>query len=367
MSGALASIALGRLFGLRAEGVMPRTLLIAVFVWHFIGLAVAVVVGAIAGTMKVASLIANKIQRRRTVHPPIAADLPRLSTVDESPVVSRRELLVRAASLTPIAATLAATATSQIELSEFRVRPLDVPLANLPSALDGLTIAHVSDVHLGRFTTDATFRRIVAAANDLDCDLVLQTGDLINYDQRDLPVAAELSHALRGRFGQFMCEGNHDLIEGRETFEASARKLRLPILIDEIAAVKIRGVEINLLGLPWVRAERGQSLDAAHLAVVSRLARRASANAFPILLAHHPHAFDAAIASNLPLTLAGHTHGGQLHLSKNIGFGPLLYRYWSGLYRNSTSVCVVSNGAGNWFPLRANAPAEILRLTLRRA
>jgi uncharacterized protein len=242
-----------------------------------------------------------------------------------------------------------------------------VPIRNLPSTLDGLTIAHVTDVHLGRFTTDATFRRIVAAANDLDCDLVLQTGDLINFDQRDLPVAAELTHALRGRFGQFMCEGNHDLIEGRDTFEATARRLRLPILINEVAGVTVNGVEINLLGLPWIRIPRGESFDAAYAPVVASLKRRASTAAFPILLAHHPHAFDAAVLSGVPLTLAGHTHGGQLHLSKNIGFGPLMYRYWSGLYQRNGSACVVSNGAGNWFPLRTNAPAEILRLTLRRA
>ena len=74
----------------------------------------------------------------------------------------------------------------------------------------------------------------------------------------------------------------------------------------------------------------------------------------------------------MPLTLAGHTHGGQLMLPGGIGPGPLMYRYWSGLYRQPTptggaAACVVSNGVGNWFPLRMNAPAEIVHLTLRRA
>src|SRR5690606_267402 len=106
----------------------------------------------------------------------------------------------------------------------------------------------------------------------------------------------------------------------------------------------------------------------AHL--VRQLAGQVAPDAFPILLAHHPHAFDAAAAAGIPLTVSGHTHGGQLMLSEGVGFGPLMYRYWSGLYRNpahNEAALVVSNGVGNWFPLRTRAPAEIIHLTLRPA
>jgi predicted MPP superfamily phosphohydrolase len=85
--------------------------------------------------------------------------------------------------------------------------------------------------------------------------------------------------------------------------------------------------------------------------------------AFPILLAHHPHAFD--FAGDIPLTLTGHTHGGQLMVTPNLGCGPMLYRYWSGLYEKADRALVVSNGTGNWFPLRTRAPAEIVHITLR--
>ena len=90
-------------------------------------------------------------------------------------------------------------------------------------------------------------------------------------------------------------------------------------------------------------------------------------DAFPIFLAHHPHAFDAAVRENLPLTLSGHTHGGQLMLTPDLGPGPMLFRYWSGLYKRNNSQLVVSNGVGNMFPLRLNAPAEVIHLTLRCA
>lgn len=54
-------------------------------------------------------------------------------------------------------------------------------------------------------------------------------------------------------------------------------------------------------------------------------------------------------------------------VTRDLGFGPMLYRYWSGLYRDGERALVVSNGTGNWFPLRTRAPAEIIHLTLRRA
>ncbi len=88
-------------------------------------------------------------------------------------------------------------------------------------------------------------------------------------------------------------------------------------------------------------------------------------DAFTIVLAHHPHAFDRAAAAGVPLTLAGHTHGGQFMLTRDIGAGSILFKYCSGLYRQGPSALVVSNGVENWFPLRINAPAEILHLTLR--
>jgi len=85
-----------------------------------------------------------------------------------------------------------------------------------------------------------------------------------------------------------------------------------------------------------------------------------------ILLAHHPHLFDVADSTDLVLT--GHTHGGQI-MAGPIGFGPLFFKYWSGIYQRRNTTLVVSNGCGDWFPCRIGAPAEIglLRLTAAKA
>jgi hypothetical protein len=87
-------------------------------------------------------------------------------------------------------------------------------------------------------------------------------------------------------------------------------------------------------------------------------------SAWPVLLAHHPHAWD--FAGDIPLTLSGHTHGGQLMLNEALGAGPVMFQYWSGIYRKNDRALAVSNGVGNWFPIRTAAPAEILHITLKR-
>jgi predicted MPP superfamily phosphohydrolase len=106
---------------------------------------------------------------------------------------------------------------------------------------------------------------------------------------------------------------------------------------------------VQLLGLRWGAGERNatRSQHNSLLAIggsVEALLGQLDPAAFPIMLAHHPQAFD--FAAGVPLTLAGHTHGGQLMLNEQQGFGPLMFRYWSGLYESEDRKLVVSNGVG---------------------
>jgi predicted MPP superfamily phosphohydrolase len=253
-------------------------------------------------------------------------------------------------------------AYSRTQLREFRIRPIDLALPSLPPELNGLRIALVSDLHVGTFTSGQTLKRIVEDTTRLDADLVLLPGDLINNALADLSDALDAVSNMESRYGSYLCVGNHDLIEDGAEFVRRVRA-RAPLLVSESRILSIRGQQIQLLGLPWSRD------DAGIVTSVRQLARQIAPHAFPILLAHHPHAFDAAAAVGIPLTVSGHTHGGQLMLSDAVGFGPLMFRYWSGLYckpaENGASL-VVSNGVGNWFPLRIGAPAEIIHLTLLR-
>jgi predicted MPP superfamily phosphohydrolase len=275
---------------------------------------------------------------------------------------SRRQFLGALTTAAPALLTGAGVAYSRAQLREFRVRPIVVALPGLPPELDGLRLALVSDLHVGAFTRGETVRRVVEETSRLDADLVLLPGDLIDNALADLPGALDAVCNMQSRHGAYLCAGNHDLIEDGAEFVRRV-KARAPLLVNESRVVPVRGRAVQLLGLPWERDE-GRIADS-----VRRLALQVAPGAFPILLAHHPHAFDAAAAAGIPLTVSGHTHGGQLMLGA-VGFGPLLYRYWSGLYRKPAhggAALVVSNGVGNWFPLRVGAPAELIHLTLRSA
>lgn len=274
---------------------------------------------------------------------------------------SRREWIGSLATALPVLAAYGSAAFSLPRMSRFRVLAVDLPIKDLPDALDGMRIAHLTDTHVGKFTRGKVLDDIVTATNGLDADLVLFTGDLIDNAIRDLPYAVDMLKRLRAKSGVFVIEGNHDLFDDPVGFERGVRESGVPLLRNEVASVQINGAPVQILGIVWNRGEEEMAED------VDTVAALRDPAAFPILLAHHPHAFDRAAEIGIPLTLAGHTHGGQLMLSEKVGAGPMMFRYWSGLYEKAGRALVVGNGTGNWFPLRVNAPAEILHLTLRKA
>src|SRR5256886_3633946 len=324
-----------------------------VFIWHMILLPLLLLL-AIA-LLPILTMLALIRSARRLGNP---------APADASGALSRRQFLGVALAAAPPLFNLSLATIAMRQLDQFRVRRFVLPIAGLPSDLHGLTITQISDLHVGRFTSGRVLREVVRVVNELRADLVLLTGDLINDALVDLSHGLDLVRSMQARYGIYLIEGNHDLIENGPEFERRVKHSGIPFLLDESIVITIRGAPLQLLGLSWTRARENR--DGAIAAAVRQLLKQRQPETFPILLAHHPHAFDAAVASSVPLTLAGHTHGGQLMLNDQYGFGPALFRYWSGLYSKGASKLVVSNGVGNWFPLRVRAPAELLHLTLLR-
>jgi len=336
------------------DRVIPKFAVSAIFIWHFISLGLLTLIGLAL----IPILLGQKIISHRAP-----------AKVEQSAgqsARSRREFLRFGAAMLPPVFTLGLTGIALHQLNQVRIRRFTLPIADLPNALDGMTIAQVSDMHVGRFTKGEVLEKTVQLVNDLRADLVLLTGDLINDALADLDAGLDLARRMQAGFGIAIIEGNHDLIENPREFETRVRASGIPFLLDESMIVDVRGTPVQLLGLRWTRVY-GEGRDAAIGVEVKKLLEQRSADAFPILLAHHPHAFDAAAEAEMPLTLSGHTHGGQLMLNEQLGFGPALFRYWSGLYTRGASKLIVSNGVGNWFPLRVNAQAEIVHVTLRRS
>ena len=326
-----------------------------VFIWHMIFLPLLLLLAiALSPILAMAALI--RIARRlRNSNP---------ASVDANVALSRRQFLGVALAAAPPLFNLSFATIAMRQLDQFRVRRFVLPIVGLPNDLHGLTITQISDMHVGRFTSGRVLHEVVRVVNELRADLVLLTGDLINDAIADLDHGLDLVRSMQASHGVYLIEGNHDLIENGPEFERRMKDSGIPFLLDESVVITVRGTALQLLGLSWTRARENR--DVAIAAAVRQLLNQRQPESFPILLAHHPHAFDAAAAASVPLTLAGHTHGGQLMLNEQYGFGPALFRYWSGLYTKGASKLIVSNGVGNWFPLRVRAPAELLHLTLLR-
>jgi len=364
--------------------LIPPSALAAVFIWHVLIAPVTMTLLA-AGSFLDRVFITSRRLFRRVPADCLAVSVSSLALPADNPAAAddppsdddppadppldlrrptRRQILLAAAAAVPPLVTAGSLAVAMVSLDRFRIRRLTLNIPDLPPALDGLTVAHISDIHTGAFTPSAKLAAIVQQTNALNADLVLMTGDLIDYTLADLPAGLEMLRRLKSRYGLFACEGNHDLFEDREEFEDRVRSAGIPLLLDNSKTILINGHPVQILGLAYGAYRQRNHLIDHHMPLLLRHRRD---DAFPILLSHHPHAFDPAAEAGIPLTLSGHTHGGQLMLTDSLGAGPLMFRYWSGLYTKGRSSLVVSNGVGNWFPLRINAPTEIAHLTLRRA
>lgn len=296
----------------------------------------------------------------------VFADAVRADGADGAGGLTRRALLSAAIHGTPAVFSLGSPAVAAWQLEQFRVRKMEVPLDGLPPALNGFTITHLSDTHVGRFTHGRVLSAIVEKTLELDSDLICFTGDLINFSLGDLPAGVEMLQALKSRYGLYACEGNHDLMHDAAGFHRGMEKASLRVLTRECATFRVGDQRVQILGLPWsAPRESVGRLSLERRAGMDAVESQVTEGAFPILLAHHPHAFDDIRKSRL--VLSGHTHGGQFMLTPRFGCGPAFYRYWSGLHLRSGRALCVSNGVGNWFPVRMRAPAEIIQLTLRPA
>ncbi len=355
-------------------GVVPEIPLVlrsSTYIWHLVMAPGALMIAVVFMAGSGAVAVWGWARRRRNnaldvVHGSVEATEQDGATVG----VSRRRVLA-AAIAAPPALTGLAVVKSLYDLNKVRIREIEVPVAGLPRSLEGMTIAHVTDTHVGRYSTGPVLRTISDAVNALRCDFIAFTGDLVDSSHADIPEALEMIRRFDAP--TYLCEGNHDLFEGREEFDRLVRAGGANLLTNQDAVISIRGTPVQILGIRWGSVVPGMSgRDANAVENTRAVAALRRPGAFPFLLAHHPHAFDTAAGLDLPLTLAGHTHGGQLMLSEGVGAGPVMFRYWSGRYAQrmasgGVAQCIVSNGAGNWFPLRLNAPAEIIRVTLRRA
>jgi uncharacterized protein len=254
------------------------------------------------------------------------------------------------------------SATGPAEIEEVPVR-----LARLPPALSGLTIAQITDLHVGPTIGEKEVRRVVAQTNAIRPDLIAITGDLVDGDVETLGRAVAELADLRARHGVFFVTGNHDHYSGAEEWVAYLRGLGIRVLRNERVVIGDRGpggATIDLAGVDDYgsrsrRRSGGGDVDGA-------LAGRDPDRSL-VLLAHQPRGVGEAVRAGVELQVSGHTHGGQI-----FPFNFLVaatYPYIRGLYPHredgKSGQIYVSRGTGYWGPpMRLGSPPEITKLVL---
>ncbi len=303
-----------------------------------------------------ADLLVYARRRAASRASPVAAEQ------DQPASPGRRALLLGTAH-----AGAAAAATGIVGYGVFRafsppgISEAAVKLPRLPRALSGLSIVHLSDLHLGVWLHRRFLDDLVARTNALKPDLVAITGDLVDGSVEALgPMAAALRN-LRSRYGTFFCTGNHEYYSGAEEWASALRGMGLTVLRNERAIVGDFGGSLDLAGVDDWGAKRqgfGRGYD------LSSALRGRDPDRAVVLLAHQPRGFEEAAQSGVGLQLSGHTHGGQIWpwtLLVHLAYHP----YVAGLHAFGESSIYVSRGCGFWGPpLRVGAPPEIVRLVL---
>ncbi len=285
----------------------------------------------------------------------------RLEAVDPG-----RRALLHAAGSVVVAAPFALVGYGAIvERTNFQVREVDVPIPNLHPDLVGLRLVHISDIHLSPFLSEKEFARAVDMANELRPHLMLVTGDLISVHGDPLDASLRQIARLRSDAGTLGCLGNHEIYAGVEDYTVDqGARLGIPFLRDRARQLRFGNAQINIAGVDYQR----MSWSSHYLEGATQLLAPGALN---ILLQHNPDVFPTAARQGWDLTLAGHTHGGQVNieiLHRNLNIARFYTPYVRGLYRSGRSAIYVTRGIGTiGMPARIGAPPEISLLRLRKA
>ena len=242
-----------------------------------------------------------------------------------------------------------------------RVVRVDVPIAGLPQALHGFSIAQISDVHVGPTIKRGYLQAIVARTNALQPDMVAVTGDLVDGSVEDLGDHVAPLARLSSRHGTYFVTGNHEYYSGAHAWVDELRRLGLRVLMNEHVLLRHGEAALVLAGVADYSAHH---FDESHRSDPhAAIAGVADAAAVRVLLAHQPRSAAAAAAAGFHLQLSGHTHGGQF-LPWNF-FVRLQQPFTAGLNRWQQLWVYTSRGTGYWGPpKRLGAPSEITHLRL---
>jgi hypothetical protein len=289
----------------------------------------------------------------------------KMSKPDTGVSAGRRRFLRDAAAVFPAVALSSSVAGMADSFSKIRVPVRKIPIANLPDALVGFKIAHLSDPHLGIYVGLSDLEQAVELIKPHQPDLAIVTGDIAD-DLDILGGAIEIINSLKPPHGIYASVGNHEYYGGIERVRQIFEIAPFPMLINENRLIEIGDSTVAIGGADDPRLMR-QDISQLLRDAIETTMGPAPSQSFKILMSHRPSGFNHAADMGIDLVLAGHTHGGQLGM-----FGRSLFEsmmpdtYLWGKYIRDKTTLHTSGGMGHWLPFRLGCPAEAPILILEK-
>ena len=254
-----------------------------------------------------------------------------------------------------------------IERRNVRTVEVDLPVRGLPRDLEGLRILQISDIHLSPSMNVSDLARIVDAGNETRPHIATVTGDLVTKFRDPVDECLRQLSRLKADAGVFGSLGNHETYAGVEKRVVDyGRELGMEFLRYEQRRLRFGGAALNLVGIDYEPLGKQEE----YLVKADGLVEEEAVN---VLLSHNPDVIPAAVRKGFHVTLAGHTHGGQvtfevLHPWANIAryFTPYVYGKYELTEGGRFGSAFVTRGAGTIVvPVRLGAPPEIALIRLR--
>lgn len=276
---------------------------------------------------------------------------------------SGRRLFLKTAGVAVASAPFGiAIGTAATTAHDYKIVKKDLFFEDLPTGLDGLKIAQISDIHSGIYMTQHQIHEIFEITNDLYPNLITITGDFVDTSRNEIPALHNTISNLKSDYGTYGCLGNHDHYASGAVVSSAMEQCGVKMLVNGNDSLLINGEHLTLIGVDDFGAGKHN-----HARFDSAL-KNIDQDTFKILLSHRPELFDVAHEQGIDLTLSGHTHGGQIGLDiLGVSLYPikLIHHYTNGLYQQGDKKLYVNVGVGMvGIPIRTVKP-EISLLTLK--
>lgn len=244
---------------------------------------------------------------------------------------------------------------------------------DLPPYFDGYKLLHFSDFHLGTFSKNTDFvERVVDRANYEDVDMMLFTGDLVNNAASEVLPYQDTLKQLHAADGIYSVWGNHDYCEYGNDHSLGALKRNRQILYgaqEQMGWHQLMNQHITIshgmASIEIIGVENAGQPPFSNRSNLSKAMNGVPSDSFKILLTHDPHHWRREVlGTGVQLTLAGHTHAGQLRVGR-ITPARMAFKEWGGVFRHGSQMLHVSAGLGGSFPFRLGAWPEMTVITLK--